>query len=186
MALEIHKIARLLAVPGMEEMVVAHLRQGRERCIGRNVAADTAIVFVGAYHHRHGVPPDQALNAPLDHPIAGIRDFLFHRNGIDIGSAQRGGRLDAIESGPVGETCQQVRGSFRPALLHDSVQSFQPFAGLLYVGILAGYEFSCKHGSNLGVTFTIALVELRSVAYGARWKTGLGGNTPPERATDAK
>ena len=75
-ALEVDEIARLIAVPRVEEMVVADFDQRRERRVGGDVAADAAVVLVGAHHHGHRVPADQALDAPLDGAVARVGDLF--------------------------------------------------------------------------------------------------------------
>ncbi len=159
-ALEVDKIAGLIAVTSVEEMVVADFGQRGERRVGGDMAADAAVVLIGAHHHGHGVPADQALDPPLDGPVARVGNFFVHRNGVDIRGLQDVRRLNPVESGALGKAVKQVGDAVRPSLLHDAVQSFQPFAGLLCVGILAGYEFCCKHGVKDRVTFNIALVGL--------------------------
>src|ERR1700683_306872 len=156
--LEVDKIPRLISVLSMEEVVVARLRQRRERLVGRDMAADTAVMLIGAYHHGHGVPPDQAFDSPLDGPVAGVGNFFVHRDGVDIRRLQNVRSLNPIESGALGEAAEQVGDAVGPSLLYDAVQSFQPFAGLLCIGILAGYEFCCKHGFKIRVPFNLAIV----------------------------
>ena len=177
MALEVDKIPRLIAVPAVEEMVVAHFGQRGERRVGGDMAADAAVVLVGAHHHGHGVPADQALDTPLDGPVAGVGNLFVHRNGVDIRRLQPARSLNPVESGAIGEAGEQVGGAFSPSLLHDAVQGFQPFAGFLCVRILAGYEFCCKHGFEFGVTFNIALVGLPELLWSnRRWNKALWNN----------
>src|SRR5579864_7923364 len=66
--LEINKVARLIAVLAMKEVVVPHFLKRRQRCISRDVPADPRIVLVSPNHHGHRVPADQALDAPLNLP----------------------------------------------------------------------------------------------------------------------
>ncbi len=146
MALEIHKIAGLIGVPCMEEMVVADLGQRGKRGIGRDVAADAGVVFIGSYHHGHSVPADQALDAPFHRAVARVRHFFIHRNGVDVGRFEPIGSLRAVESRAVDEAAEEVCRAIRSSLFNDAIERFKPLAGLLCVRILAGYEFSCKHG----------------------------------------
>jgi hypothetical protein len=56
-------------VPGApEEVVEAHLEEGGAGGKGGDVAADARMLAVGAHHHGHGVPADDALDAALDLP----------------------------------------------------------------------------------------------------------------------
>ena len=119
--LEVDKIPRLIAVPCVEEMVVAHFGQRGERRVGGDMAADAAVVLVGAHHHGHGVPADQALDPPLDGPVAGVGNFFVHRNGVDVRSLQNVGSLNPVESGALGKAAEQVGDTLGPSLLDDAV-----------------------------------------------------------------
>ena len=83
-ALEIDKVAGLIAVTAAEEMVEPDLEQGRQRRIGRDVAADAVVVLILVRHHRHGVPARQALDAALQRTVAGIGHFLIHSDRVDV------------------------------------------------------------------------------------------------------
>jgi len=63
------------------------------------IAANAGVVLVGAHHHGHRVPADEALDPPLNGPVAGIRDFFVHRNRVDIRSFQTIGSLDPVKGG---------------------------------------------------------------------------------------
>ena len=146
MALEIDEVAGLIAVAAVEEMVVADFGQGGQRSVGGDVAADAGVVFVGAHHHGHRVPADQALDAPFQGAVARVGHFFVDRNGVDIGRFQPAWRVRAVEGRVVDQAAEQVRRAIRSTLFNDAVERFKPLAGFLCVRILAGYEFSCKHG----------------------------------------
>ena len=109
------------------------------------MAADAGIVLVGAHHHGHGVPADQALDAPLHGAVAGVGHFFLDRNRVDVGCIQLWG-VRAVKRRAVDEAAQQVGRAIRPSLFHHAVERFQPLTGFLGIRILAGYEFSFKHG----------------------------------------
>ena len=90
-ALEINEIAGLIAVAAVEEMIEAHFEQRGQRRIGRDMAADAVVVFILVRHHRHRVPARQALHAPLERAIAGIRHLFIRRDRVDVigGGADR-------------------------------------------------------------------------------------------------
>src|SRR2546422_8115335 len=73
MALKIDEIARLIAVGRVKEVVEADFEQRGNRRIGRDMAADAGVFFILAMYNRHGIPADQALDAPLQNAIAGVR-----------------------------------------------------------------------------------------------------------------
>src|SRR5438445_6824719 len=60
MALKIDKIASFGAVAPAEKMIKRNFGDGGKRRVGRNVAANIGIVFVGAHHHGGGVPANNA------------------------------------------------------------------------------------------------------------------------------
>ena len=62
--------------------------------VGGDVPADVG-VGIGLHDHGHGVPADDALDARLDAPVAGIGRLLFGGNGVEVGRMRGGGNLDA-------------------------------------------------------------------------------------------
>src|SRR5450755_3984348 len=94
MALEVNQVARLVSVGGAEEVVESYFKQGSQRRIGRDVAADARIFFVLAMHHGHGVPADQALDAALQLAVARIRYFFRRRNRVQVGRVELDGDID--------------------------------------------------------------------------------------------
>src|ERR1035438_5214160 len=82
-----------------------------------NVAADAVVVLVLADHHSHGIPADDALDAPLHGAVAGVGNFVFHANGIDVGSIEVNGEFGAAVAGLFGEAFQQETGAVRSGLV---------------------------------------------------------------------
>jgi hypothetical protein len=72
MALEEHQIAVLLVRFAAEEVVEADLVQRCAGGVGGNVSTQGAVLFVGPYHHGHGVPAHQALDAAFQLAVAGV------------------------------------------------------------------------------------------------------------------
>ncbi len=133
--LEVHEIARQLGPIGSrirapEEVVVPDLEHGRQGRIGRQVAADIRVVLVGAYHHGRGVPADQALDPPLDSPVAGIGDFFLGRNRVDIRRIPAQGDLNAQVRGAFHQAFEEVAGPVGPCLVDHLVEGFHPLGGL--------------------------------------------------------
>ena len=121
MSLKVHAVAGLLAVGGVEEMVEADLEQRRDGCVGGDVAADAVIELVLPRHHSHRVPAGQALDAPLERPVAGIRNFLFRGNGVDVWGVMPDGQFNPEISCALGHSLQQEGGPVRPGFLNHLI-----------------------------------------------------------------
>ncbi len=96
------------------------------------MAADTGIFLVLAVHHGHRVPADQALDAPLQHAISGIRVFLLHRDGVDVGSVQLHRNLDPRLSCALDQGFQKFASAGGAFILHHLVKGFQPLRYFLF------------------------------------------------------
>jgi len=93
------------------------------------VPPDAAFLAVGSHHHGHGVPADQALDAPFDLAAAGEGKLLFSRDGVDVGRIGREGQFDARLLGVNAQFVQETRDALGPAALQHVVQRLQPFPG---------------------------------------------------------
>src|SRR6185437_10689194 len=125
-ALEINKIAGLVAVCGMEEMVIANLQHRSQRRVGGNVSANAGIFFVLPMDHGHGVPTDQALDAAFHGAITGIRHLFSHRNRIHVGGIQLYWDVHAILASATGKGVQQTGTLARAFLVNHFIKSFNP------------------------------------------------------------
>src|SRR5664279_1817410 len=67
-------------IRGAEEVVERHLVERSRRGVGRDVAADAWMVAIGADHHRHGVPADEALDPPFDLAVARVNRLSLGRD----------------------------------------------------------------------------------------------------------
>ena len=101
MALEIDEIARLIAVAAAEKMVETDFGDRGKRGVGRNVAADVRVVFVGPHHHGRRVPANHALDSALHLPVARIGRFFVRRNRIDVRSVDFRGHAHAESGGAI-------------------------------------------------------------------------------------
>ena len=81
-ALKVNLIPIKILSPGSKEMVKTYFKQVCGRGIGRNVAADARILFIGPNNHSHGIPAYDTFNAPLNGPITGIWRLLLNGNCI--------------------------------------------------------------------------------------------------------
>src|ERR1044071_3681856 len=87
MALKVNHVRMMIAVTAAEKMVQAHFIKRGRRSIGGNVAANVWMKTIGFDNHRHGVPTDVALDAPLDFPVTRIARLVLPRNRVDVRSA---------------------------------------------------------------------------------------------------
>ena len=125
-ALEIHQVPAPLGVTAAEKMVEAHLVEGGDGGIGGNVPADAVFHPVGPNHHGHGVPPDDALDAPFDFPAAGVDRLLLQGDGVDVGGAGRKGEANAAGLGAVPKRFEKTDHPVRVALVDHVVERLDP------------------------------------------------------------
>ena len=86
-------------------------------------------------HHGHGVPADEALDAPFDGAVAGIGHFLLGRDRVDVRRIQVDRQFDAGRGGALVQLLQQVGSAIRSRLIEHLVERFQPFPGFLGVQV---------------------------------------------------
>src|SRR5689334_865168 len=89
MPLKVNHVCVIIAVTTAEKMVQSDFIKRRRRSVGGNVAANVWMKAIGLDDHRHRVPTDVALDAPLDFSIARIPRLVLARNGVDVGGANR-------------------------------------------------------------------------------------------------
>ena len=116
-----------LALLAAKEMVEAHLVERGAGGVGGDVAADAGMLPVGPHHHGHGVPADDAFDAPFDFPAAGKDRLPAGRNGIDIGRVGRkmNGNIELL--GAHLEVAQQLEDPCRPLVFINIIEAFDPF-----------------------------------------------------------
>ncbi len=148
MALKVDEVARLVAIAGMEEVVETNLQQGRQRRVGRDVAADAGIFLVLPMHHGHGVPADQAFDAPFQIGIAGIGHFLVLRNGIQVWRDQLARRVDAGLARAAAQCRHQFGAMLGPLRDHDLVKGLDPLGHLFGKACLGWHCLFCAHRSD--------------------------------------
>ena len=87
------------------------------------------VFAVGPRDHRHRVPADDALDAPLDLAIARIRRLLVGGDGVDVG--RRGGerQLDARLVRRLVQLRQQIIDSLRAFAVQNVVSPLSPLLG---------------------------------------------------------
>ena len=140
MSLKVDKVARLVAVGGVEEMLVAHFQQGGQRGIGREMAADARILFILAMHHGHRVPADKGFQPLLELAVTGVGYFLMLRDGVEVGGRQRAGGGDAGLACPLPQCGNQLCSLFMAFADHQVVECLNPLCYLVRKLRLRGYS----------------------------------------------
>src|SRR5262249_10082068 len=97
-ALKVDDVSVVIGVPGAEEVIEADLEQRRRRRVSGDVASDAALFTVGAHDHRQRVPPDKALDPPLDLAPAWVDRLPLNGYGVDV---RRVGRERDFDPGPL-------------------------------------------------------------------------------------
>jgi hypothetical protein len=132
MALKVNEVTRLVAITGPEEMIEADFQKRGQRRICRNVATDAGVFLVLAMHHGHRVPANQALDAAFQLAIAGIGNFLFDRNGIDVGCVELDWNFHSRFTGAMNEGIKQFTASIFSLAFDHLVKGFQPFRNFFF------------------------------------------------------
>jgi hypothetical protein len=126
--LEVDDVAVAVLALALEEVVEADLVQRRGRGVGRDVAADPLREPVGAHDHGHGVPADQALDAPLDLLAAGQRRLVLGADRVDVGGDGRERQRHAGHPGVVAQRGEQPPHAAGVPLLEDVIERLPPLA----------------------------------------------------------
>ena len=111
---------RLVLAP--EEVVEAHLVQGRGRRIRRKMAADAGGPAVRPEDHRHGIPADQPADPALHRLVAREGRLLLRADRVDVaGLCQR--RQSHLElAGALEQFVDDESGTCLTLLLDDLVE----------------------------------------------------------------
>ena len=140
MALEKDLVGRLPAFLAVEEVVEGHFVERGGRGVGRDVPADAVALLVRADHHRHRVPADDVLDAPLDVAVAGIGRLVAERNRVDVGRRHARRILHAAQEGVLLQPHEQIRRPPRAALGDHIIHRLDPFGRLVGVRVLPQRE----------------------------------------------
>ena len=89
--------------------------------------AEGLVRRVGAYHHGHGVPPDNVAYPVFEFVAAGIGRLLIGRDGVDVRRVLGEGEPDALAAGVGLELGDQLAHSSGAGSLEYIVQRFEPF-----------------------------------------------------------
>ena len=107
-SLKKHLVGRLAALFAVEEVIERHFVERGGRGEGRDVPADARALPVRPHDHRHRIPADDALDAPLDLAVAGVLGLLIDGNRVDVGRGGHAGVAHAPSERPVLQPRQQI------------------------------------------------------------------------------
>ena len=119
-----------------EEVVEAHLVEGRHTGVGGDVTTHADLRALGPVHHHGGVPAQERTVAPLDLLVARELRLLVHRDRVHV---VRGGdhrHAHALRAGVLEEGAHDVLRPFRALRLDQALEGLDPLPGLLGVGVL--------------------------------------------------
>ena len=134
-ALEEDLVAAAGVVLAAEEVVEAHLVQGRRRGVGRHVPADAREAHVRAQDHRHGVPADQPADAALQLLVAREPGLLLRADRVDVARLREGRHADLELAGPLEQLEHEEPRAVLARLVQDLVQRLEPLPGLGLVDV---------------------------------------------------
>ena len=156
-ALEEDVVAAARVVLAAEEVVQAHLVEGRLARVGGDVAADADAVALGALHEGHGVPPQVVAVAALELLVARVLRLLVRRDRVHVVRGGHVGQGDGLGARALHEGAHDVLRPLRAALLDESVEGLDPLRRLLGILVreLVGQTaadlralFGCAHGAS--------------------------------------
>ena len=101
MPLEVDLISAILVITATEEVVESDLVKGRGRSVGGDMSTDPGLLAIGADHHGHGIPANDALDPTLDLAVAGEANLLMPGDRIDVGRVGRVRKADPMLCGPM-------------------------------------------------------------------------------------
>ena len=110
------------------------------------MTADAVIMLVLPRHHGHGVPPDDALDAPLQRAIAGIGDFILGRNGVDVVGGEAERKINSGPFGTIGKLFQEKGSPVGSNFIQDLIQGLDPFRCFARIGVIHTFSELLVHG----------------------------------------
>ncbi len=139
--LEVHDVAPPLAPLAAEEMIEADFVQSRRGRVRGDVSANAVRQAIGAYHHGHGIPAHEALDAALDFLAARQRRLFFRANGVDVRSDRAERQTDALHARVMPQRREKALDAAAISLLYDVIERFAPLA--LFEGLELGVVLRC-------------------------------------------
>ena len=131
--LDVYVISGKSVIFAAEEVVEANLIQGRRRGECGEMAADSVGRFVGLDHHDGRVPSNEPPDPFLEIHVAGEPGFLFGRDGVDVGGADRGGNTHVLFPGAGDQLGHEQLSPHLPLRGDDPVERVEPFLGFFRI-----------------------------------------------------
>ena len=128
-ALDVEDVARVVFAGGAPEVVEADVVQRGARGEAGDVAAEVAGLAVGAHDRGHGVPADDAADAPLHRGVAVALGFQVRRDGVDVFGGGLERQVGAGAAGQFDHALQQVVGALGAVGVEHGLHGFDPLAG---------------------------------------------------------
>ncbi len=133
--LEEDLVAAARVVLAAEEVVEAHLVQGRRRGIGRHVPADPREADVRTQDHGHGIPADEPADAALQLLVAREPGLLLGADRVDVARLGERRHADLELTGPLEQLEHEEPCAVLAGLVQDLVQRLEPLPGLGLVDV---------------------------------------------------
>ena len=111
------------------EVIEAHFVQRRRGGVAGQVAAVLGGHAVGLHHHRHRVPADVRLDAPLERAVARILRLAAGGNGVDVGGVRLERQVGAAAARVVDQPLQQEVRTLRAVRLAAPSRSTRAIPG---------------------------------------------------------
>ncbi len=146
MSLDEDHVAGMLLARRAPEMVEADLVQRGGRGVAGQVPAELRALPVGMHDHRHGIPAQVGLDAPLECPVAGVLELLPRRDRVDIGRVRLERQVRAASAREIDEALEQVMRPLGTLRLQHGIDGFQPFARFGGIGVVELGRFEHQSG----------------------------------------
>jgi hypothetical protein len=179
-SLKVHQVSGARFISGMEKVVEPDFIQRGARSKRRDMPADSILFPIGAHHHRHSVPADDALDSPFNFPVARKPRLLIDVYGIDVrrGRAERQRYPAAVRL--LLKQHEQLADALGASAVQNIFQRLQPlfdFGGILP----GGHTFNdiWRHTKKLlvqAVLINFCFTAEPAVAQNAAAASGSGGS----------
>ena len=135
-ALDEQHVARMLIRGGTPEVVEPHLVEGRGRGVGGDMTAVLRGDPVGLHHHRHRIPADVRLDAPLEFAVAGIVRLVSRRDAVEVSGVGSERQVSAGATRVVDQLFEQIVRTLGTVRLEHRVDGLQPLAGFTRIKVV--------------------------------------------------
>ena len=135
-ALDEQHVTRMLIRGGAPEVVEPDLVEGRSRGVGGDMTAILRGDPVGLHHHRHRIPTDVRLDAPLEFAVAGVVRLVSRRDAVEVRGVGPERQVSARAACVVDQLLKQIMRALGTMRLEDRVDGLQPLAGLARIKVV--------------------------------------------------